>query len=40
MEMGDPDDTIICGFDGKYLTIGDLRRARAVLRETNGGGDE
>jgi hypothetical protein len=27
----DPDDTIICGFNGNYLRIGDIRRAQAAL---------
>lgn len=30
----DPEDTIICGFDGQYLRAGDVRHARAVLKET------
>lgn len=28
-----PDDTIICGFDGKYLTAGDCRAAKKALEK-------
>lgn len=30
----DPDDTIICGFWGRVLTAGDIRKAANVISET------
>ncbi len=40
MNASKPDDAPLYGFDGAYLTYGDLRRARApLLARANGGGN-